>query len=168
MHKLLFISLGFILFSCSSIKKHQDDSGYIMVNELEFNEDFLNLILDSKSEFKERFGFQPNLLTVSLVYDEDNNILILLSPKSNLFDNTEEKDFANLKFSGGINIGGTFVLLNKTNIADLSPFLKINRKAVKYNINYGNTFDFCDSFYSYKNELFILKDSYCSGSIYTK
>ena len=168
MYKLLFISLGFILFSCSSMKNHENNSDYIMINEMELNGDFLNLILDSKSEFKERFGFQPNLLTVSLVYDEDNNILILLSPKSNLFDNTEEKDFANLKFSGGINIGGTFVLLNKTNIADLTPFLKIKKKVVKYNINYGNTFYLCDNFYTYKNELFILKDSYCSDSIFTK
>jgi hypothetical protein len=168
MYKLLFISLGFILFSCTSIKNYENNSDFLLVNEMELNDDFLNLILDSKSEFKERFGFQPYLLTVSLVYDEENNVLILLSPKSNLFASSEEKDFANLKFSGGINIEGTFVLLNKTLLTNLSPFLKIKSKVVRYNINYGNTFDFCDSFYAYKNELFTLKDSYCSGSIFTK
>jgi hypothetical protein len=108
------------------------------------------------------------LIIVRIVNDEDNYISISISTKSNLYDNLEEKEFINEEFIGGINIDRTFVLLNKTNIADLTPFLKIKRKVVKYNINYGNTFYLCDNFYTYKNELFVLKHSYCSDSIFTK
>ncbi|MEQ3690284.1 MAG: hypothetical protein ABNG98_02070 [Flavobacterium sp.] len=168
MYKLIFISLALMLFSCSSIKKHQNDSDYLMVNEMELNDDFLSLILERKREFEGKFKFQPNLIIIRLANDIDNYISISFSTKSNLYDNVEEKEFINEEFISGINIDGTFVLLNKTNIADLSPFLRIKRKVVKYNINYGNTFYLCDNFYTYKDELFILKDRYCSGSIYTK
>lgn len=164
---LLTIIFIFLFNNCKTIKKEGNNLNYLMVNELKINDEFLNLIIESKENYKKKFGFESKIVTIHLI-KEENHISFVLSPMESLYDNEEDKDFHDEEFIAGVYVDETFVLLKKTIVTDFSPFFRKKSNLVKYKLSYGNIFYFCRNSYYYKDKVFVMQDNYCSDSILTK
>lgn len=163
----IFIFLIIIFTSCSTKKvvfdKNNSKSDTLYVNKLVLsNNNFYNIILDAKNNFKKVIGKEPNVIKVELIGNIDKPQFEIIC-LSNLYENRDDKSFFKEKFIGGVVVDKTLVLFK--NSEDFSVFKKIikrKNKKEKFNFYFGSKESYsCERLYEIRDEKFILINNKC-------
>ena len=153
--KLLLLTL--LMVNCSSINSKHDriqENDFLIVNE-----EFMNLILEAKQDFKNKFKELPSIIVIDFIGENDIEVVNVVS-KSYLYYNEDEKIVIDEKFDGMSKINNTYVLLKNYKKHSSSNFLKFKNEKLSYEIVYGSFMNYCLNSFSNDGK-FTLIESFC-------
>jgi hypothetical protein len=147
-----------LLVSCSSLQSNQN-----IFKAYDFsivNNDFLNLILQAKQDFKNKYNEFPKIIVVDFIGENDIKVVNLVS-KSYLYHNEDEKNVIDEKFDGISKINDTYVLLKNYKKHSKSNLLKFKNEKLSYEISYGSFMNYCSHSFS-NDRKFTLIEIFCA------
>ena len=154
--KLLLLTL--LMINCSSINSKHNR---IQANDfLIVNEEFMNLILQAKQDFKNKYKELPNIIVIDFMGENDIKVVNVMS-KSYLYYNENEKSAIDEKFDGISKINNTYVLLKNYKKYSSTNFIKFKNEKLSYEIVYGSFMNYCLNSFSNDGK-FTLIESFCA------
>ncbi|MFN7100232.1 MAG: hypothetical protein ACK4M4_07665 [Flavobacterium sp.] len=147
-----------LMVNCSSIQSNQN---IIKAHDFSIeNKEFLNLILEAKQDFKNKYNEFPNIIVIDFIGEKDIKIVDIIS-KSYLYFNEGEEDIIDERFEGISKINNTYVLLKNYKKHSKYNFIKFKNEKLSYEIAYGSFMNCCSHSFSYDGK-FTLIESFCA------
>ncbi len=152
------ILLILMTIGCSSISVNENE---VVGNNFEIrNDEFLNLILQAKKDFKKKYNQSTEIIVVNFFGESDLKVVNIIS-KSHLYFNLDEKKIINEKFEGISKINGTTILLKNYNKHKRLNLFNFNIEKEIYKVKFGSFMNICINEFSY-DKGFVLTDNFCS------